>query len=260
MKTNQRFVLNENCDVTDMLNPANSMCGRYYDNDGAPADDRHLREHVLRKRLLDLLDRLIINPRPRQKASDGQEYQPSNQESVAIWWPVFHAIHASHLNSFDPALSIHCKFGGTLKREKKGMRDFTSLSLFSDDVECLLRDLYGDIESEALDSVLCAVFSIVKALTRYARADLWVEYSDALDLDYMFGIGLPKECGGIHGSDLYRGGRAKLNLMVRAYEVFAGPSAFSKYTVEFAKYFGEHWIVPNNDKEILEIKKTLAEP
>ena len=68
MKTNQRFVLNENCDVTDMLNPANSMCGRYYDNDGAPADDRHLREHVLRMRLLDLLDRLIINLRPMQKA------------------------------------------------------------------------------------------------------------------------------------------------------------------------------------------------
>jgi hypothetical protein len=225
-----------------------------------PADDRHLREHVLRKRLLDLLDRLIINLRPMQKHLDGQEYQPFNQEGSTIRGLVFDAIKASHLNSFDPALSIHCKFGGTLKREKKGMRDFTSLSLFRDDVECLLRDLYGDIESEALDSVLYAVDSIVGAFTRYARADLCEEYRDAVDLDYMLGIGLPKECGGIHGGDLYRGGRAKLNLMVRAYEVFAGPSAFSKYTVEFAKYFGEHWIVPNNDKEILEIKKKLRSP
>jgi hypothetical protein len=38
----------------------------YYDNDGAPEDDRHLREHVLRKRLLDLLDRLIIKLRQMQ--------------------------------------------------------------------------------------------------------------------------------------------------------------------------------------------------
>ena len=47
--------------------------------------------------------------------------------------------------------------------------------------------------------------------------------------------------------------------IVRAYEVLADPSAFSKYTVEFAKHFGEHWMVPNNDKEILEMKKRLAD-
>ena len=164
------------------------------------------------------------------------------------------------MNSFDPALSIEHKFGGTLKREKKGMHDLTSLSLFCDDVECLLRDLYGDIESEALDSVLYAVFSIVKAFMRYARADLCKEHSDAVDLDYMFGIGVP-EGHGISGSDWRRGRRAKFDLIVRAYDVLANQSAFSEYTVEFAKRFGEHWIVPNNDKEFLEMKtRWFTEP
>jgi hypothetical protein len=258
MKTNQRFVLNEKCDVTDMLNPPNSVSG-HYNNDGAPVDDRHLRERILRKRLSDLLDRLIINLQPMQKLPSGEEYQPFNEEGHAIWWAVFLTITASHLNSFDPALSIHYKFGGTLKREKKAMRDFTSLSLFRNDVECLLRDLYGDIESEAMDSVLHAVFSIVKAFTKYVRADLWKEHSDAVDLDYMLGIGVP-EGYGISGSDWRRGMRVKFDLIARAYEVLAGPSAFSKYTVEFAKHLGEHWMVPNNDKEFLEMKKRFTEP
>jgi hypothetical protein len=242
-----------------MLNPANNVSG-HYNNDGYPEDDRHLRECVLRKRLLDFLDRLIINLQPMEKHLDGQEYQPFNEECSAIEWEVFHAIKASHLNSFDPALSIQHKFGGTLKREKKGMQDFTSLSLFRDDVECLLRDLYGDNESEALDSALYAVFSIVKAFTKYVRADLCKEHSDAMALDYMLGIGLP-EGYGISGSIWRCGMRAKFDLRVRAYEVLACPSAFSEYTVEFAKRFGEHWIVPNNDKEFLEMKtRWFTEP
>ena len=251
MSTNQRFVLNEKCDVTDMLNPANSVSG-HYNYDGAPEDDRYLRERVLRKRLSDLVDKLIINLRPTQKDLEGREYQPHNEECFAIWWAVFNAIKASHLNSFDPALSIQHKFGGTLKREKEGMRDLTSLSLFCDDVECLLRDLYGDIESEALDSVRYAVFSVVEAFTKYARADLCKEHSDAVALDYMLGIGVP-EGYGISGSDWRCGMTAKLDLMVRAYDVRANPSAFSKYTVEFANRFGEHWMVPNNDEEFLKM-------
>jgi hypothetical protein len=40
---------------------------------------------------------------------------------------------------------------------------------------------------------------------------------------------------------------------VRAYEVLANPSVFSKYTVEFVKHFSEHWEVPNNDEEFQEL-------
>ncbi len=251
MSTNQRFFLNENRDVTDTLNPANSVKG-HHNNDGAPEDDRHLRERVLRKCFSDLLDKLIINLRPMQKDWEGREYQPFNEECSAIWWAVFRAIKASHLNSFDPALAIKHKFGGTLKRKKKGMQEFTSLALFRDDVECLLRDLYGDIESEALDSVLYAIFSIVEAFTKYVRADLHKEHDDALDFDYILGIGIP-EGYNINSSEWRRGMKAKLDLVVRACEVLANPSAFSEYTVEFAKRFGEHWMLPNNREEFLSL-------
>jgi len=252
MSTNQRFVLNEKRYVVDTFNPANSAKG--YCHEGDAEDDRHLRERVLMIRLSDILGKLIINLRPMQKFPSGEEHQPFNEEVHAIWLAVFRAIRASHLSSYDPTLSIQHKFGGILTRQKEGMADFTSLSLFRDDVECLLRDLYGDIDGEALDSVLYAVFSIVKAFTKYVRADLWKEHSDAENLDYMFGIGVP-EGYGISGSDWRRGMSAKFDLFVRAYEVLAGPSAFSKYTVEFAKHFGEHWMVPNNEKEFLEMKK-----
>jgi hypothetical protein len=43
-----------------------------------------------------------------------------------------------------------------------GFLRVTSLWLFRDDVERLLRDLYGDVESDALDRVLGAVFAVVR--------------------------------------------------------------------------------------------------
>ena len=41
----------------------------------------------------------------------------------------------------------------------------------------------------------------------------------------------------------------------------ANPPAFSEYTVEFAKRFGEDWMLPNNDEEFLEMKtRWFTEP
>jgi len=71
------------------------------------------------------------------------------------------------LNTLNPAESIRNRFDGKLKRQKDSLQEFTSLSLFRDDVERLLRDLYGDIESEALDHILLAVFCIVQEFTHY---------------------------------------------------------------------------------------------
>ena len=137
-------------------------------------------------------------------------------------------------------MSIQHKFDGKLRRQKKHTQDFTSLSLFRDEVECLLRDLYGDVESEALDSIVRAVFRIVEAFTKYVRPDLWKEHQDAENLDYMFGIGVP-EGYGINGSDWRRGMVAKHDLMLRVCEVRENPSAFSAYTGEFAAWFSEMW-------------------
>jgi hypothetical protein len=162
MSINCRFALDEKRYVIDLLNPANS--GKCLCLQGDPEDDSYLRERVLMVRLKEMLDKLIINLRPMQKSSWGEEYEPHNEESFAIWWAMLGTIKASQLNTFDSALSIQHKFDGKLKRQKKHTQDFTSLALFRDDVECLLRDLYGDVESEALDSILRAMFRLLNSL------------------------------------------------------------------------------------------------
>ena len=144
------------------------------------------------------------------------------------------------MNTLDPVLSIQHKFDGKLRRQKKGTQDFTSLALFCDDVECLLHDLYGDVESDALDSIVWAVFHIVKQFTKYVCPDLCKEDSDAEDLDYIFGIGVP-DGSTINGSDSARGMVAKRDLILRVYEVQQEPSAFSDYTIDFANRFSQQW-------------------
>jgi hypothetical protein len=238
MGVNCRFALDEKRKVIDEVNAANS--GKAYCHEGDPEDDIHLRERVLIIRLHGMIDKLIINLRPRQKLPSGEEYKPYNEESHSIWMALLYTIRASHLNTFDPTMSIQHKFDGKLRRQKKHTQDFTSLSLFRDEVECLLRDLYGDVQSEALDSIVLAVFRIVEAFTKHVRPDLWKEHQDAEDLDYMLGIGVPEGCG-ISGGEWRRGMVAKHDLMLRVCEVRENPSAFTAYTGEFAVRFGEMW-------------------
>ena len=125
-----------------------------------------------------------------------------------------------------------------------------------DDIECVLRDLYGDIDSEALENILYSVFSIAKTFTEYARTDLWIEHVHAMDLDYNFGIGVP-EGYGISGREWRRGMRAKVRLYTRACEVRTNTSAFSEYTVEFARRFSEQWMLPDNDLEFLKLSDEM---
>jgi len=239
MSIHRRFALDQNRYVIDKMNPANS--GKGYCHQGTSEDDRHLRERVLMVRLGDMLDKLIINRKAAQKYPiTGKEYQPFNEESHAILEAILGAIHSSHLNTLDPSLSVWHKSDGRPRREKNGMQDFTSLSLFRDDVESLIRDLYGDIGNEALERVLCAVFTIVREFTRYVRIDLWKEHSDAEERDYSVGIGMPEGCG-LSGSEWRRGMVARDDLAARAREVRANPSAFSEYTVEFVKALDQHW-------------------
>jgi hypothetical protein len=181
MSTNCRFALGQKRYIIDSVNSGNS--GKGYCHEGNPEDDRYLRERVLMVRLGELLEKLIVNSRPTKKYPSGEEYRPFDEERHAIWVASLGAIQASHLNSFDPMMSIQHKFDGKLRRQKEHTQDFTSLSLFRDDVECLLRDLYGDLESEALESVILAVFRIVQELTRYVRPHLWKEHAYAEDLE-----------------------------------------------------------------------------
>jgi hypothetical protein len=105
-----------------------------------------------------------------------------------------------------------------------------SLSLFVHDVECLSRDLYGESDDEAINSVQRAVFGIVRELTRHLRSDIWQEHNDAENIDYVNGIRLFEGCG-IGGSDHRRANRAAYDLALRARAVRTNLSRFSKYTV-----------------------------
>jgi hypothetical protein len=239
MTTNQRFVLNENDYVIDKLNPAGNPVSFFFCDD-TPKDEISLRESVLFRRLGKLVDDLIINLQPEEDFM-GEKYRPVNSDSHAIWWAICFAIRASHLNTFNVAESVRNRFDGKLKRQKDGLHEFTSLSLFRDDVERLLRDLYGDIESEALDHILSAVLCIVEEFTRYVRKDLWQEHRDAVVWDYAHGIGRPKG-DGISSPEWQRGINAIYDLADRGREVLKNPSAFSEYTVEFAKYYEQNYI------------------
>jgi hypothetical protein len=232
MTINLRFFVRkeDNC-IIDRLSPAAKYLVRYCWED-APEDDMHLREQVLWSRLDDLVGELTINTNPMKKLPNGEEYQPNCEEQHSIFWALYHAIRASHLNTLDVALSIQHRLGGELKREKVGWQDFTSLSLFADDVESLLRDLYGELDNEAIVRGRRAVFGIVEEFTKYLRKDLWQEHQNAEAVDYMCGIGVPEGCG-IHGSDDRRGHCAAHDLEIRVRAVRANPSGFSKYTVMF---------------------------
>ena len=200
----------------------------------------HLREQVLWSRLDDLVSDLIINTNPMERLPDGHEYQPNCEEAHSVFWALYRAIQASHLNTLDTALSIQHRFNGELKRERMGWQDFTSLSLFADDVERLVRDLYGEFDNEAINRVRLAVLWIVEEFTKFVRKDLWQEHQNAESVDYMCGIGVPEGCG-ISGSDHSRGHCAAHDLEIRACAVRANPAAFSKYTVEFINELFAKW-------------------
>jgi hypothetical protein len=229
MTTIQRFVLDDEHDVIDTLNPAGPK--GYYPED--EINQIHMRETILFKRIFAPVDDLIINLQPEQTAPDGTKYKLLNKEADAIGWAIHEAILASQLNKLNPIVAIQNRFDGKLKRHKNGLQEFTSLSLFRDDVERLLRDLYGDIDSEALERTLRSVFIIVEEFTQFVRRDLWQEHQDAINWDYIWGNGVP-EGYDIGDTEWRRGSFACDNLRVRAREVSESPSAFSKYTVEFA--------------------------
>jgi hypothetical protein len=235
MTENCRFVLDGGRYVIDLLNPANS--GKGYCHEGEPENDIYLRERVLMVLLGERLQKLIYDGQPKLKHwRTGKEYQPYNHDRHAVWWAILSAILASHLNTFDPKLSVQHKFDGTLKRKKVGVQSYTSIALFVDDVERLLRDLYGDLEGEAITGIRNAVFAITEQFVRYVQSDLWDEHHCASNHDDMFGIGVPE--GYSLGSSAWAAGmRAADELRERVRTVRSNPQSFGEYTHEFVRFW-----------------------
>jgi hypothetical protein len=261
----QRFFLSEKNYVMDKLNPDNNYKAEWLEQLNCPKDEKSLRELLLWRNLGELLPNLIINKNPMAKDHDGKEYQPPCNELYSIWFALNEAIVASHLNTLDAATSLQHEFDGKLKREKSGWQDFSSLSLFADDVERMLRDIYGESENQAIDRVRRAVLCIVREFTRYLREDLWQEHKDTMNIDYAFGIGVPKGCF-IHGSDRRRADLAIHSLIRRACAVRANPAAFSEYTVEFVKemyadpWYAQHIQVAESGGRIVDFRPRGSVP
>src|SRR5262249_36911219 len=225
--------------VMDALNSANNENTEWFEEYDHRRNEQRFRELLLWRRLGTLVHDLIINTN-QKKSHNGEEYQPVCQEANTIWCALHTTIIASHLNTLDVALSVQYKFDGKLKRKKRGCQDSTSLSLFADDVERLLRDLYGESDNEAIDRVRSAVFVIVRGFAEHLRKDVEQEHGDAEDIDYVEGIGVPKGYG-ISGYDHRKANKACHELAIRARSVRANPTAFSKYTVEFVNELYATW-------------------
>jgi hypothetical protein len=243
----RRFSVNEGGYIIDSSNPANS--GKAYNH--GPDDEMHLRESLLWARLGDLVDNLIINTNPIEKSPyTGEEYQPPCQERSPIQCALHVLITASHLNTLYPLLSLEYRFSGKLSRDKTGWREETSLALFVDDVERLLRDLYGESDTQAIDRLREAVLTITLQITQYCRNDLYEEHMDAERIDLYFD---PPEDDCFSISDLCRRASSGDKLLVRARAVLANPAGYSKYTVEFMNLL-------NNRKAAAESEKLKADP
>jgi len=207
----RRFGLDDRGYITDKANPGD---GKKYKYHGEPnPSDKDVRGYILRRRLKHLVRKLIV----------GSKAEHVRRSLVAM---LLAAIEASQLNSLDPSLSIDHPFKGRL-RKKKGMRDYTSISLFIRDVERLLRELYGNLDSEALEELLHAIRFIVVEFATYVSPDLGQECSYASDYD----------CAN-YELRLF----AEKALTVRVVQVSSNPDAHGHYTNRFIKALAKYWL------------------
>jgi hypothetical protein len=200
--------------------------------------EKALRESVLIRRVNDFVDKLLVNKQPVVNGRWGDEpFQPENPKNFPLALAIFYAVKASHLNIREVAASLEHKFGGKLRRKSKGWQDTTSIGLFINEVECLLRNLYGDFDDDAVESTREAISVIVQQFLRFIRNDLWLEHESAQDIDDSYNME-PLLDQGFCGGDILRyadQGAAYLFDWVRDFR--RNPSAFGQYTASFLKAY-----------------------
>ncbi len=235
--TNHRFVLDQEEYVVDTSN-SNPRVPHFamYDT-----SEKSLRESVLLRRVNEFVDKLLVNNNPFEDDpfGEGEPYQLPNPENFSLTLVIYYAVKASHLNIRDLATSLKYKFDGKLRRADIGWQDTTSISLFINDLECLLRDLYGDFDDDVIESTRQAIFVIVREFLRFTRNDLWLEHESAVDIDYGCGIGVPEDMA-ISGSDHRASQKGVAYMFDRVRDFRANPDAFSQYTARFVKALEEH--------------------
>ena len=234
LKNGRRFSLDSRGYIVDKLNPGTRIKkGWNYNPKGSPYehtrydDDVHLRDAVLRCRLAKLVHKL-------SKGSTGIDTCP--HFDMLLW----EIIVASQINRRDVLISMQHPFKGSLKQEKTEMSQFTSLALFVDDIERLLRDLYGDVDGADLNDLVSAIWSVVFEISKYVLPDLRSELDNARSVDAGAGRGWATGywvSAGMAG----KGTQAADTLVIRGRAVLCGPDHYSRYTVKFIKALQRYW-------------------
>jgi hypothetical protein len=182
----------------------------FYDPDHPPPESR---EHVLCRRLAKLISKLIADNRSAN----------SGEKQKFLCGLLACAIGVSLLNKRDPQLATKHPFEGKLKFRREGITNFTSIFRFVCDVECLLRELYGDVEGDDLDELLPAIWTIVMQFTKHLCPDIHQEYCDADEF----------ECG--------QAWIVAPALTNRAMQVSVRPDDYGWYTKKFVKSLEKYW-------------------
>jgi hypothetical protein len=152
----------------------------------------------------------------------------------------FSIIQASQLNRHDVRLSLKNNFRGKLRHRKTELQEFTSIALFMDDVERLLRDMYGDINSDALTDLVWAMTSMTRALSCHLLPDLEAEHEAACCADMGAGRALlPEERV---TTRMVRDGIEAAEILIgRVRTVLSAQSEYGRYTVGFANALNKYW-------------------
>ena len=223
--------------IVDRANWENSRLYRIHT--GETGDEEHLRESVLLVRLERLFSKLH-GPNPPKRDNRGRKRRRF-EKALWVLRDVLIAVGASHLSEQSAARLPHHRFNDQLRRENEHFGEFTSLALFLDDIELLLRDLYGHFDQGAATAVRCALYTVLCRCLRSLPKDIWNEHRDAVNIDHgWYGAGLAPG-DGISTHALWQADEAANDLARRVRAFRANPKAYSKYTHQFVHILDERW-------------------
>jgi hypothetical protein len=233
-----RFYVDNKRWVINRANWANSRLYRIWAGEVA-WDEEHLRESVLLVRLERLLGQRHGPSAPKRDKRGRRRRRL--EKALLFLRDVLIAVGASHMSEQSAARLHHHKFNDQLRRENEHFGEFTSPALFLDDIELLMRDLYGDFEQSAARAVRHALYTVLRGCLRSLPKDIWNEQGNAKMIDHgWYGVGLAPG-DGISTHALWQGDEAANDLARRVRAFRANPKAYSKYTHQFVHILDERW-------------------
>jgi hypothetical protein len=206
--TINRFYLDGQGYVIDSLSPNGTGIEKWEEPKWVQITENGLRDAVLMHRLR-AHAKVLFKP---SSLAENEEFESKEAKSIANIYP----------------------FNGTLKTEKREIHECTSLTLFVDDVERVVRDLFGEFDGEGIKRVMRAVFNVTWEFLRHICPELMMEEYYA------------KQYYDLDEAELNDG--AESYLAIRALYVRTSPSQYSKYTIEFIRHLDEGFSLPSLGK------------